>query len=501
MSTHYIPGPSGWTSQSGNGKLRLELSRSYDRSTNKSTLTFRLYVSSTSAEGNFQVTRGGTLKVNGSTLVSFPQNILYTVPVFRDGNWRQVTSAASTPGPSEWTVELSHDAAGKLTVSAEVDLSLWYQPGGTLYTMRFDSSAAITVQEPRGSAIESVTSPVNTGDTMTLSVSRASSAFCHKATLKCGSTVLYTSGAFATSIGIPAPRSWFQNYPNNASLACTVSVQTYTDQSCSTAIGDPATASVTLKADSGMRPVLQAGYAAAAPDNTGTAAAGITGYVSGVSRARVTLDPTKLDMSAAVGASVASIAVTGGGVEDTASPYITGVLTGTATITVTVTDSRGRSAVQTLTVGCMPYAPPTVSQARAARSDSAGEESEDGNYARVFAAAGCSSLEGQNSVTLSVSFAHGGGSFGPEQTVPSAQWTCLGGDHNPDLPTRVRFRAADALGNSAETVALIPPRVWAMKFRESGLGVGFGMKPDEDRVLQLPAGWKIKIGNTIVAQG
>lgn len=501
-TTHYIPSSAGWASQkasygsstAGAGRLYLKCERTYNQSTNKSTLVFSLWCYS-AYNAQFRIT--GTLKVGGSTLASF--NTSQYVNTFNDTTFRQVQDNS---GVLTWTLSnVSHDNNGTLSLPIQLDLSfatVGYSPN--IY-MLWGDSTTFTATEPRASAITGVTNPVSTGDSMTVRVTRANAAYHHKATVKYGNTVLYTSPAFGTSVSIPVPRGWFSSYPSAASLACTVEVQTYTDSGCTTALGDPATVGVTVEADSGMRPVLQSGYAAAAAWNTGTAAEGITGYVSGVSKAQVTLDSSKLDMSAAVGASVSSVAVTGGGVTDTSAPYITGVLTGTAAITVTVTDSRGRSAAQTLTVQTMPYAPPTLSRAQATRSDSEGSEDEDGTYSRVYAVAGCSSLEGQNSVTLTVSFAHGSGAYGTEQTIQSAQWTCLGGSQNPDLPTHVRFRAVDALGSETETAVLIPPRLWAMKFRENGLGVGFGMKPTEDRVLQLPAGWKIKIGDTIVAQG
>ena len=53
-----------------------------------------------------------------------------------------------------------------------------------------------------------------------------------------------------------------------------------------------------------MKPVVSAGWAALAVCNTG-AVSGMTGYVKGYSRAQAAFDLTKIDMSGAVGASVA----------------------------------------------------------------------------------------------------------------------------------------------------------------------------------------------------
>lgn len=508
MAVFYLPSSTGWASQkaswgtsaAGRGHLRLKCERSYDRDTNKSTLTFSVWGYSEYYEASFQANEGDTIKVNGSAVATFHDaggNGTHKLNVFQDTAWRQLNSVN---GPNTWSVTLSHNASGVLSASIQLDLTLFCTVGGLTYVMRWTDSYTYTATEPRGSTISSVTNPATTQGTLTVNVNRASSAFYHKAKVKKDSTVLTTTGAFATSTSISVPRSWFTNYPNDASLSCTVEVQTYTDSSCTTAIGDPATASVTVKADSGMKPVLQAGYASAAPYNTGTAAAGITGYVSGVSKAEVTLDPSKLDMSAAVGITSYSVAVTGGGVTDTSSPYRTGVLRDTATITVTVTDSRGRSATQTLTVTCMPYASPTLAQVTVFRCDSLGDADEDGTYISAQATGVLSSLNGQNRLTLTAAWAQGGGSYGAENALTSGSPSILAGTLDPDQKLEVRITAKDSLNTEAFTVVLLPPRVWAMKFRPNGLGVGFGMAPTEDRVLQLPAGWKIKIGDTVVAQ-
>lgn len=499
MATHYIPNSSGWASQkasgtwisaAGRGHLYLKCERTYNQSTNKSTLDFTVWGYSEYYEGTFDVS--GTIKVNGSNLVSF--NTLHKLATWQDTTFRQVTQ---TGGTNHWSVTLDHDSNGTLSVPIVLDLLLTYTAGSSTYAMKWGYSATFTATEPRASSI-TVASSVYTQDTLTIQATRASSAYYHKVTIKKDSTTLYgPSAAFATSHSLTVPRSWFNSFTTTASLSCTVSVQTYSDSSCSTAVGSPVTKTVTVKADSGMKPVLASGYATAAAYNTGTAAAGITGYVSGISKAEVTLNSSKLTL--ANNATVGSISVTGGGVTATSSPYRTGVLTGTATITVTVTDSRGLSATQTLTVQTMPYAAPTISSVTVFRCNSGGTEDESGAYYSAKATAGCSSLNNQNSVTLTAACKQGSGSYGSETTLTSGSASILGGTLDPDQTLSVRLTATDALGTATQVYVTLPPRVWAMKFRPNGMGVGFGMAPTEDNVLQLPTGWKIKIGTTVVA--
>lgn len=359
------------------------------------------------------------------------------------------------------------------------------------------STQSFTVTSLAGlgaSTIASASSAAETLGTISLTMNRFDSAYYHKATFKIGSATLATSAAFATTLSYTVPRSWFSGYPTATSLTVTVSVQTYTTSACSTTLGSPVTTSVTVTADAGMAPILQNGYASASPYNTGTAAASITGYVSGVSRAEVTLDSAKLDLSATAGASVSSIRVTGGGETDTASPYYTGVLTGTAPITVTVTDSRGRSASQTLTVQCMDYGLPTISAVSVIRCTSNGTESADGKYYRAKATAGCSSLNGQNSVTLKAQVAQGGGSYGSAVTLTSGTAKTVNAGLNPDLRATVKLTATDALGNTTETTVTLPGRKWALKFRADGQGAAFGKAPESSKALELPADWTLRIG-------
>jgi hypothetical protein len=267
------------------------------------------------------------------------------------------------------------------------------------------------------------------------------------------------------------------------SFTVTVSVQSYTDSSCGTTVGNPDTRTVTVKADSGMKPVLQSGYATASPYNTG-AAASINKFISGYSKATITLNSNKLNMSAAVGASVSSISVSGGGVTATSAPYRTGVLRDTATVTVTVTDSRGRTGTQTLTVQTNPYAKPKLSDVTVFRCRQDGTEDEEGAYFSVTATLTISSIDGANSGSLT---ANG-------YTLTSGTRRIMGGSMNSDTTYRVTILGSDSLENTASMVITLPGRKWAMKFRPDGCGVGFGMVPMVGDAIEIPEDWSVWIG-------
>ena len=47
---------------------------------------------------------------------------------------------------------------------------------------------------------------------------------------------------------------------------------------------------------------------------------------------------------------------------------------------------------------------------------------------------------------------------------------------------------------------ILAGRRWAMKLRPDGLGVGFGMSPQEGSALELPDGWRVLIGGRSAAE-
>ena len=343
-----------------------------------------------------------------------------------------------------------------------------------------------------GSKIQSITDPVYTQNSLMLTVERAKDSYWHKAVFKSGSKTLYSSAAFSSSLSLTVPRSWFSDFPSSASLTVSITLQTYTDSACTSPIGDAAVKNITVYADEGMKPTVSDGFAAVSIYNEG-AASGFTVFVQGYSRAQITFDSSMVDMSAAVGASISGYKITAAGQSDSSSPYLTPVLTGKTDVVCTVTDTRGRSASVTLTVTPKSYSLPAVNQISVFRCTSSGAESEDGTYLSAKATAVFSSLGGENSVSMSVQYRVPGGSWSAAAAMASGIAAVTGGTMSPDQNYEVKINISDAL-NSGEATLKLPGRKWAIKFREKGDGVGFGMAPQADKVLQIPAAWMFMVG-------
>lgn len=362
------------------------------------------------------------------------------------------------------------------------------------FLWNFANVASLNITTAAGSStIAAITQTVETLGTLTVSLNKAVDAFRHRLTVTAGDKTLYTSELFDVLHSVTVPRAWFDSFPSVTTISATATVTTYNGD---TAVGT-ASAAVTITADDGMRPQISEGWATAAPYNIG-AVAGLTGYIAGYSQAEISFDAAKLTQAA--GAALASVTVTCSGAVVTAAPYRTPILLGAADVVCAATDSRGRTATQTIRIEPMAYAPPTLSQVQIRRCTAAGVEAEDGNYYSAKATATFSALGGLNALTLTAAHKIQGGVYGTETVLTSGAAAIIG-TISPDSTYQVRITATDALGNTAVTVTSLPTRQWALKFRADGLGAAFGKAPEHDKALEIPGDWTFRIGgNALTAE-
>ena len=494
--------------------FRIYYSTSYNASTNQSTVTITPQLKTSADFGNdYRVFNGAGLSGagvygNGVCLYSFGTN-------YGSGNYLSCGSAHSYYRDlGSWSFTVNHDANGDARFTVGIYgsvLAMYFSGTGYTYDQCFigtvggTASDTITIHESvtpgsEPSTIASCPSSAATQQTITVSVSRKTSAAYHIATVSIYGTTVHTSEAFAVSCNFTAQRDWFSIYPRATTIQATVSVQTYTDWRCTSAVGSPAIAYVQINADAGMKPKVSAGWATISAYNTGTpvSSAGITGFVKGYSKAKVTFDSSKVDMSSAPGAWSETYSVTCQGVTDSADPHLTPVLASTSvSVVCTVTDTRGRSASQTFTISVMDYAKPALSEIAIFRCGTSGAASEDGTKYSAKATLTYSSLNGQNTATLVCAVAAAGGSYGPAETLTSGQARTSTTNLSADRSYTVRITATDALGNTAIYYRSLPTRKWAMKFRPDGDGVAFGKAAEYDKTFEIADDWNVKFGTPL----
>lgn len=379
---------------------------------------------------------------------------------------------------------IPHNADGTKTVTLTFTLhDVTAADVGFDGTNNLQVSRTVTLTEiPRASSVTADSGII--GSPLLLSLQRANSAFLHTLTYSFGGI----SGIIAElsseeSLRWTPPIELCAQIPDTDSGICTVTCQTY---SGSTLIGTE-TVEVVLTVPYSVGLTLSEGWASAAPDNAGTAAEGMDIYVQGYSAAQVSFDQTKIDSSSAYGAVPAAFAIEWEGVEDDGT-HCTGVLTaaGSTDIRCTVTDTRGRTVSDRLTINVLPYAKPTLSGISIFRCTSDGTADEGGTAVSVSAVCGISGLSGYNNCVMQAQYSTKAGSCGSRKTVPSGTPTVLwAGELSPQQSYEVLLTAVDVLGGRAVCSVVIPTDDVFFHGRQGGKGAAFGKYAEEDDLLEV----------------
>lgn len=397
------------------------------------------------------------------------------------------------------TVRVYHNADGSRSVTLSADGAI----SGTTLSSTSISQTVTLDQIARASVPTTNKSSIAMGEEIIIYTNRKNTAFCH--------TARYTFGGAAGDIAdfdgetafnwysLVPKKSLANRIPNAASGTCTVYIKTWSDGNLTQQIGEEQSVSFTLTVPADAKPVVSTGWAAAAADNSGTAAAALTGFVSGLSRAQVTFSAAKIALQ--YGASIQSYEVSCGGVKATASPYKTGVLSGTAAkITCKVTDSRGLTASEVLEVSLYEYAPPTLTGAKLYRSDDAMLPADTGLHIAGVATAKFSDCGGENVCTIKGYWRAVGGSWSAGVALTSGTAGLVTGD--VDILTTASYEAkieiTDKLGNTASFSAVIPTADVAFHLRPGGKGAAFGKYSEKEA---LECAWDAEFGKSLKVGG
>ena len=366
---------------------------------------------------------------------------------------------------------------------------VWFVNNGE-YADRCDlGSATISVTGSYGTAGRPSASDGQFGKAIPISISghSPSAKFVVKASCAGNTETLLNNSASTSTSWTPAVATYAPLITDAASATATITVETYYGSS---KLYTEST-SITLSWAAGtIPPTVSSGWASAAPLNEGSAS-GFSVWIQRYSRARVSFTPSLV--TTRYGAAIRSFSVTLDGTTVTAAENRadTGLITTTsATLLCTVTDSRGQTASETLSLTLYPYARPSLSGVRVFRCDAAGAANEDSTYVSAKATANISSLGGQNSYVLNVRTRRPSGAWSGETALASGTAAILSG-FNPDLSCELRLSLTDGLGNAASYSQILPTRVWAMKFRPDGSGVAFGKAAERSRSLELGPGWAL----------
>lgn len=454
---------------SGHYVLRVDWTQTKNVSANTSTITANVYLVNDwrlniSGRSDNSVTIDGTLQT-------------FTSPSI-DG------SGTTLLGTISRTVNHASDGSKSLTISAVFNIRATLS--GTYYDS-ITASATITLDSiPRASSVSAANGTM--GSALTISITRASTAFTHTLTYTFGNT----SGTIATkttstSVSWTPPLTLANQIPNATSGVCTITCTTYNG---STSVGSK-TCTMTLSVPTSVKPTITS-LTAARVDGTVPSSWGI--YVQTKSKATLTINGA----AGSYGSTIKSYSISGGGYSSTASTLTTGFLntSGTITFTATVTDSRGRtSAAATVSISVTAYAPPYFNSVLSQRCLSTGTLNDDGTYIRGLASYGYSTCGGKNTLTRSVAYKKTSATAWTSAGVSFSSGTAFtfgGGAISTETSYDIRYTLTDAFG-SISVQDIVSTASVVMDFKSGGKGVAVGKVSETDNCFEVSENWDVKV--------
>ena len=414
------------------------------------------------------------------------------VTVYAGGTYSNITDYKEHTFASG-TLEVSHNADGSktLTVSA-FSGQVWKDSGYLTATAAAQSFQLAAI--PR--ATEPVMGAATMGEAVRISLPRASSAFTHTLSYVFGAasgTIVENAG---TEVQWTVPESLAAQIPDSSVGTGTLTCRTYNG---GTLVGTK-TVTFTATVPQSMKPALTNGWAAVSYDNSGTKASGIAAWVQGYSKAKAVFNGSKVTCKQ--GASIAKYAVTYLGKTVEESPYRTETISTTsATVRCTVTDSRGLTAWEDVTVELESYAPPMLVGAALYRADGEGAAADSGTHIAGLATAKFSSIGERNTATIKGYWKSVGGSYGEGVTLPFGAVGLVTGDVEiaGDRSYTAKIVVTDSLGNSTEFEENIPTEQVAFHLKEGGQGAAFGKAAEQDELLDVA--WDARFQGDVQVDG
>ena len=332
--------------------LTCEWTSTPNTSANTSSITAKVYLN-----GNGYTTSSSywSCIINGTTVTS---------------NKNASIGGKTLLGTRTWTV--NHNDDGTASVGISFSYSNGLNSSGTYTTKTGSGSATVRLDTiARGSSMSLSRSSATIGsDSITVNITRNSSAYKHKVKLILGDTTYLLAENVDTSYTFTPSMSYCNKITTATSGTATVKVETLTGTNGSW-IADT-TKTLTLNVPSNVVPSV--GISVVANNQTnGVSVAGKTTF---------TVKPVNANGS--YGSTITSYSITGGNL-NSVSPNgaITDTLNaGDYTFVVKVTDSRGRTAEASKVETVHAYSSPTIS-ARAFRCNKDGTESSSGVYIAV----------------------------------------------------------------------------------------------------------------------
>lgn len=458
------------------GGMTLVADYSYTQNTSANTSTVTVTLKLTNHYALYATAISGSYISVGGSKTNYTKSISY------GGSTTTSTTLATK------TVTVTHNSNG----TATCNISGTFVMNGTYrdsYVGTMTVNQTITLPTiPRSSSL-TVPTTINTGATLSGTVTPSSSAFNHKVYLKTGSTTRNTISLAAgtNTFSDVIEHSWF---PSSTSGTLTVVLETYNG----TTLVASTSKSVTANVPTSIVPSISA-FTTTVVDGKGGY------YVQGKSKVKLTATA-----SAGSGSGIKSYTFSGNNLSysGTTANATSAVLqySGYAQYTVTVTDNRGRTASKGLSIEVQPYAVPTISSISVQRCTSNGTIDENGTYAYVTVNSSYSTLNGANTRTVVLTnSANSTATTVQATTNTSGSWSGVYGSGfsvgtTYTITATIKDTAYSATATKSGTLkAASRP----MNIKSNGKGIGIGKMAESDNLLDVS--WNERVRGNLSTDG
>lgn len=453
---------------------KIEWSATQNVAGNYSTVIASLYYRRNNTGFTTEGTGNFTLTINGTSQTAYSKHLVINT------GWVLAVTAS---------VLVNHNADGTKTIAIDATGSL---PGTSLANTYCSASVSLNTI-PRASSFTLNKSSFTAGESVTVSISRASSSFTHKIYYSHNnSTWTLVDAGSATSKSITFATSYCSNYPNSMSGTIWFYINTYNG---STLIGTSGKKTVTFNVPS-YTPALTS-ISAVRVDGTVPGGWGI--YVKDKSKAKVTFTGA----STSYGASIASYVVNGAAF--TSNPATTGAIgsSGTVTLSGYIVDSRGRqSAAKSTAITVYDYYNPSILSLEINRCNANGTMNEDGTYISCKADFTYANCNGKNSVNCRVSYRLAGttNNYSTPVAMQNRVAAVLGGGTiltNREYDVKVEIYDAFSSAAPFTVTRVVPISARILNILPSGKGIALGRVAAVENCLDA-RDWQGRFSNLVV---
>lgn len=412
-------------------------------------------------------------------------------PTRRDFNPSAQSTYTETIATGNKTI--THDSDGSKTLkcyaTVSTDTYSDFAPG----TATISNKSLPLTTIPRKSTVSA--SGQYIGDTVAITITRASSSFTHDLTYSFeGHTGTIATGVGTSYSWTPALATFGPYIPNTTSGSCTI---TCTTKSGGTSVGSTTT-TLTLSLKDTVKPnKVDSTWKSASYVNSGGASS-LSVFVQKYSKLKVDFNSGKITFAGGATFQKYVLTVAGVSKDGTGSSITTdGTVqtSGTVTYTAYVYDSRGRYFSESGTITVYPYANPAITSSSIFRCDSSGVADSSGAYISVTGTASVSSINGLNDYELQARYKPANGSWSGWYSLDSGDPKVIGGSLSPSTTYKVEIYLHDTpMNNSATTSATVPTEDVTFNLKDGGKGAAFGKYAETDNLLDLASTWQLAQG-------